>query len=336
MFFERCPVMQPKTNHFNGFQSESYLAPETLAQLNPFELRSKMIVEGIRSGLHTSPHKGMSVEFKQHRPYTPGDDLRHFDWKVLARSDRPTIKQYDQETTLDVEILVDCSASMRFGTLGVKKGWGGTQGSKPTRVWTKYDHCTAVAAAISWLALQNSDRVGVSLFANGITSSIPKSSNRTQWKQIVSLLSRETLSDTTNLEKSCDHALTTCNNRCLFVILSDFITNISSIQRSLANLSNKKHDVICIQTLDAQETNLTLNSTTTFKGLETNTSLCVNPSSVREAYIQIINEHIQSIFECAGNHRFDHLVLNTHKSIGPPLAAIVAKRMKWLKSHHVS
>ena len=328
--------MEPKINQTNRFQSESYLAPETLAQLSPFELRSKMIVEGVRSGLHTSPHKGMSVEFKQHRPYTPGDDLRHFDWKVLARSDRPTIKQYDQETTLDVEILVDCSASMRFGSLEVKEGWGGTQASKPKHVWTKFDHSTAVAAAVSWLALQNSDRVGVSLFANGITTSIPKSSNSTQWEKIVSLLSREPLNGTTNLNKSCDQALTRCNNRCLFIILSDFITNITSIQSSLANISNNNHDAICIQTLDAQETNFSINSSTTFKGMEINSSLRVNPPSVRDAYIQIVNNHLQNIFECAGSHRFDHLVLNTHKSIGPPLAAIVAKRMKWLKSHHVS
>jgi uncharacterized protein (DUF58 family) len=328
--------MQPQTNQFQNLQSDSYLAPETLAQLNPFELRSKMIVEGIRSGLHISPHKGMSVEFNQHRPYTPGDDLKHLDWKVLARSDRPTIKQYDQETTLDVEILVDCSASMRFGTLGVKKGWGGTGGSKSTSMWTKFDHCTAVAAALAWLALQNSDRVGVALFANGVTTSIPKSSNRTQWKQIISLLSREPLHDTTNLKKSCDQALTTSNNRCLFIILSDFLTELSSIQQTLANLSNKNHDVICIQTLDAQETSLNINTATTFKGLESNASLCVNPSSVREAYLQILNKHLESIFECANKHKFEHLVLNTHKSIGPPLAAIVAKRMKWLKSHHVS
>ena len=101
-------------------RAESYLSPETLSQLAPFDLRARMIVEGIRSGSHTSPLRGMSVEFEQHRPYVPGDDLRHLDWKVYGRSDRLAIKQYEQETTLDVILLVDCSASMKFGTLGVR------------------------------------------------------------------------------------------------------------------------------------------------------------------------------------------------------------------------
>ena len=103
-----------------NIRAEQYLAPETLAQLSPFELRAKMIVEGVMSGTHRSPYQGMAVEFAEHRQYVAGDDLRHLDWKVYGRSDKLYIKQYQQETTLDVVLLVDASASMSYVSLAVK------------------------------------------------------------------------------------------------------------------------------------------------------------------------------------------------------------------------
>jgi hypothetical protein len=113
-------------------RANEYLAPETLVQLAPFELRAKMIVEGVMSGMHRSPYQGMAVEFAEHRQYVPGDDLKHLDWKVYGRSDKLYIKQYQQETTLDVILLVDASASMSYGSLKVKPGWGGTTASRQT------------------------------------------------------------------------------------------------------------------------------------------------------------------------------------------------------------
>ena len=98
----------------SGVRAENYLAPETLVQLAPFEVRAKMIVEGVMSGMHRSPYQGMAVEFAEYRQYVAGDDLRHLDWKVFGRTDKLYIKQYQQETNLDVILLVDVSASMRI------------------------------------------------------------------------------------------------------------------------------------------------------------------------------------------------------------------------------
>jgi uncharacterized protein (DUF58 family) len=107
-------------------RAEQYLAPETLGTLAPFELRARMIVEGVMSGMHRSPYQSLAVEFAEHRQYAPGDSIRQIDWKVFARTDKMYVKRYVQETNLDVVVLVDRSSSMRFGTLPVKKGWGGT------------------------------------------------------------------------------------------------------------------------------------------------------------------------------------------------------------------
>ena len=116
-----------------GLRAEQFLAPLTIGQLGAFELRARMIAEGVMSGMHRSPYQGLAVEFAEHRQYVPGDDLKHLDWKVFGRTDKLHVKQYQQETNLDIVLLVDSSASMRFGTLRVKQGWGGTKASREAR-----------------------------------------------------------------------------------------------------------------------------------------------------------------------------------------------------------
>src|SRR5688572_1164925 len=188
-------------------RAENYLAPATLAQLAPFELRAKMIVEGVMSGQHRSPYQGMAVEFAQHRQYTPGEDLKHLDWKVYGRSDKLYIKQYQQETNLDVILLVDSSASMNFGTLKTKAGWGGTEASRSNGHWTKFDHATATAVAVAYLSLQQGDRVGVAVFADEIRTMVKRSSSRGQWRSIVNTLNVHPVDEHTNFAKVVEQAL---------------------------------------------------------------------------------------------------------------------------------
>ena len=137
------------------------------------------------SGMHRSPYQGLAVEFAEHRQYVPGDDLKHLDWKVFGRTDKLHVKQYQQETNLDIVLLVDSSASMRFGTLQVKQGWGGTKASREARTWSKYDHATAIAAALCYLGLQQRDRVGLNLFAEGLRAQVRRSNARDTWRRAV-------------------------------------------------------------------------------------------------------------------------------------------------------
>src|SRR6185295_11559775 len=127
----------------------------TLARLGTLELRAKMIVEGVMSGMHRSPYQGFSVEFAQHRPYVPGDDIRHLDWKVFGRSDKLHLKQYQQETNLDLVVLVDASGSMAYGsrTFADASGISREVGPGGRTNWAKFDHATALGAAMSYMAL---------------------------------------------------------------------------------------------------------------------------------------------------------------------------------------
>src|SRR3954453_9116474 len=135
-----------------------YLDPKTLARISALDLRARLIVKGLMTGMHRSPYQGISVEFAQHRPYAPGDDTRHVDWKVFGRSDKVYLKQYQEETNLHLLLIVDASESMGFGTVqgASGEGQGASDGGilsslaprpSPLATWTKYDHATAIAAS---------------------------------------------------------------------------------------------------------------------------------------------------------------------------------------------
>ncbi|MAT80108.1 MAG: hypothetical protein CMJ29_01715 [Phycisphaerae bacterium] len=314
-------------------RAEAYLAPETLSQLSPFELRARMIVEGVRSGLHRSPHQGMAVEFNQHRGYVPGDDLRHLDWKVYGRSDRLTIKQYQQETNLDVILLVDASASMRFGSLPIKKGWGETEASRATGSWTKFDHAVATSVALSWLSLQQSDRVGLVVFGDGIKGMVQRSSGQGQWRRIVSALNTRPVDDGTNLTKTTDQVLGRISNRAVFILVSDLLTDPEEIQSSLARFRHQRQDVLCLQVLDHREIAFDFQGPEQFHGLEIDHRVKVDPRSIRDAYLKAFNRHIDEISSICTQFGYDHLLMNTHDSVGPAVARLLARRSMWLKRH---
>ena len=314
-------------------RAEAYLAPETLSQLSPFEIRARMIVEGVRSGLHQSPHQGMAVEFDQHRGYVPGDDLRHLDWKVFGRSDRLTIKQYQQETNLDVLIMVDSSASMRFGTNPVKTGWGKTDASNRTGKWTKFDHAVATSVALSWMSLQQSDRVGLFMFSDGVKDMVDRSSGQGQWRRIVSKLNSKPVDEGTNLSKSVDQVLGRITNRSIFVLITDMLIDMSEIQSNLAKFRHQRQDVLCLQVLDDQEINFRFRNMEQFQGLEIDERIKVDPRSIRDEYIKSINHHVDEIGSTCSQFGFDHLLMNSHESVGPSLGRLLARRSMWLKRH---
>ncbi len=306
--------------------AEHYLAPETLVQLAPFELRAKMIVEGVMSGMHRSPYQGMAVEFAEHRQYVAGDDLKHLDWKVYGRSDKLYVKRYQQETNLDVVLLVDASASMSYGSLAVKTNWGGTEASRARRVWTKFDHATAVAAAIAYLCLHGQDRVGLAVFADELRGVLSRSGARAQWRRIVSALSGETVQARTNLAKMTDQVLGKIGTRALFVIISDFFDEPESIRQMLARLRHRRHDAILLQVLDRQELRFGFTQPAPFDGLEGEGRIRIDPRVLRDGYLEALQRHVDLVAKLALEFGFDYLRLDSHESVGPPLAFMLARR----------
>lgn len=307
-------------------RAEQYLAPETLAQLAPFSLRARMIVEGVTSGMHRSPYQGLAVEFAEHRPYTPGESLRHLDWKVYGRSDKLYVKRYQQETNLDVMLLLDCSASMRFGTLGIKSGWGGTDAGRSRNLWTKYDCATATSVALAYLCLAQRDRVGVTLFADGVKLALRRSGVRDQWRKIVQALAVEPVAGPTAIVRTTDEVLAKITNRCLFFILSDFLFPPAQLRDALARFRHRGHDVVLIEILDRQEIRFELDDPTVFEGLESDDRVNADARLVRRAYQEELARHRGEIERLVRGFGYDRVAVDSHDSVGPALSALLARR----------
>lgn len=314
-----------------------YLHPQTLARLGAFELRAKMIVEGVMSGQHRSPYQGFSVEFAQHRPYVPGDDVRHLDWKVYGRSDKLQLKQYQQETSLDLVTLVDCSGSMRYGSRTFLEASGAGRKTSPDgrSNWSKFDHATAIAAALSYITLRQGDRAGLVIFADDVRAMVKRSSAQGTWRQIVGALSTHYTGDAhdrpTDLGRVVDQMLGKLTNRCLIAVVSDFFAEPEQIRAAFARVKHKGHDLIAFQVLDRAELEFQFSEAAPFQGLEGEAVLRVDPRAIRAAYLEAVNGHLERVEKIARGFGFDYQLVNTHDWLGPPLAAFVARRNAQIK-----
>jgi uncharacterized protein (DUF58 family) len=302
--------------HLEAVSSETlnpndYLKPQTLAQIEGIELRARHIVEGLMTGQHRSPYTGYSVEFAQHRPYSAGDDLRHLDWKVFARTDKLYLKQYQQETNLDLVLLVDASGSMRYG--GEKN-------------WRKFDHATSIAAAMAYVALQQQDRAGLYVFADRLLDAVRTSNSRGQWRSIVESLSTQPVDQLTQMGRVFDEVLAKLTQRSLIVVLSDFFEDPEAIGAGLARMHHRRHDVVLLQIMDHDELTLPFRYPQRLLGMEEEGKIDLDPSALREAYLQEVADHIQALRGQARRFRYDLEIVDTSDEIGPPLRRYLARR----------
>jgi len=310
-----------------------YLHPQTLARLGTFELRAKMIVEGVMSGTHRSPYHGFSVEFAQHRPYVAGDDIRHLDWKVYGRTDKLHLKQYQQETNLDLMVLVDSSGSMDFGSRSFEEASGVGRKTSPDGrpYWSKFDHATAIAAAIAYITLQQGDRVGLLVYADEVRAQLKRSSAQGVWRQIVGALSTHPVDRPTNLPRAVEQAMSKLTNRCLIAIISDLFVDLDQLKTTLARVRHRGHDAILFQVLDRAELVFDLHDEAPFIGLEGEGQIKIDPRAIRPAYLEALRAHLEGVERLSRAFGFDHQVVSTHDWLGPTLASFVASRNAQIK-----
>jgi uncharacterized protein (DUF58 family) len=298
-----------------------YLHPQMLAKISSLDLRARLIVEGLTSGMHRSPYQGISIEFAQHRQYVQGDDIRHVDWKVLAKTDKIYLKQYLQETNLQLICVVDASESMAFGTVN---GEDGTP-------WTKYDHATAIAASLSYLTIQQQDSVGLAIFDQSLNRFFKPSNSPGQWKLITQELQQVPRLRKTNTGMILSQLAEKLHHRSLIVIVSDLFDDLDSLKKGLRHLHYKKHEMIVFQILDPAEINFPFDDMTMFKGLEDSGQLLAEPRGLRKAYLEqlrLLNAELQKI--CRGM-RIDFTRINTGESLDISLSAFLATRATSIK-----
>ena len=292
-----------------------YLDPRTLARIASLDLRARLIVEGLMAGMHRSPYQGISVEFAQHRQYVPGDDIRHVDWKVFAKTDKVYLKQYLEETNLHLICVVDASESMGYSSIG-----GGEA------AWSKYDHATAIAAALSYLAIQQQDSVGLAIFDNELRRYFKPSNSPAQWKTITHELLMVPRLKKTGTGKVLDQLAEKLTHRSLVVLLSDFFDDIDSIQQGLRHLRYRKHEVIAFQVLDPMEVDFPFEDVTLFKGLEEMGELLTEPQSLRKGYLAELSEFTNQLKRiCRGMH-IDFTRISSGQALDSALSSFLAVR----------
>jgi uncharacterized protein (DUF58 family) len=298
-----------------------YLDPKTLAKIGSLDLRARLIVEGLTSGMHRSPYQGISVEFAQHRQYVQGDDIRHVDWKVLGKTDKVYLKQYLEETNLHLICVVDASESMGYGTVKADDG----------TVWTKYDHATAIAAGLSYLTIQQQDSVGLAIFDQTLSRYFKPSNSPGQWKTITMELQQVPRWNKTDTGKILDQLAEKLNHRSLIVVLSDFFDDIENIKKGLRHLRYKKHELMVFQILDPMEIDFPFDDVTLFKGMEEAGQLLTEPRSLREAYLEQLNTFTTQMRTMCRGMGIDFTRMNSGESLDVSLSSFLATRSASMK-----
>jgi len=249
--------------------------PQALFAIKDLELRARVVVEGLWSGLHRSPFAGFSVEFTEYRQYSAGDDLRHLDWKLLARSDRSYIKKFEEETNLRCLILVDTSRSMLFGSKG----------------WTKADYARTLAATFAYYLGQQRDVVGLALFDSVVHDYLPPRWKPGHFRHMLALLERAPDGRETRLGDAMNQVALLCPKRSLVLVLSDFLSPVSEWDQALAHLAAARHDVRAVQILDPAEINLEFGEAAQWEDIEIGGRIYVDPAQARAGYRERFDAH---------------------------------------------
>ncbi len=283
---------------------------DLLARLRTLEITARRDVEGLLTGSHPSRQFGFAVEFAQHREYTPGDDIRHIDWKVYGRKERYYLKQYELETDLALWLLVDASESMRYGS--------GTT--------CKYELAARAAAALGYLVLRQTDALGFIRFDSQIRKTLRAVASPTQWKDVLSILSEGTTTEVSQVGACLDEAARRIQRRGIICIFSDLFDEPSAIAAALKHLRYRRHEVVVFHTLDCAEIEFPFRQTTLFQGLEQWPELLTDPVSVREGYLAEFNAFREEVQNACRQYEAEYVELRTDADLGRVLAEFLANR----------
>ncbi len=300
--------------------SKRFLPPEAIARIARLELRARVVVEGVLSGLHKSPYKGQSVEFLQHREYTKGDDLRRVDWKVWARQDRYYVKEFEEETNLRLFLVVDSSKSMTY-----------SHGTAAKPALSKYDYAATMAASLAWLALSHSDAVGCATFDNAVRASLPPRTRKTQLQGVIELLEAKPSENPTAFLPVFRQLAETLPKRGLVVVISDLLGDSSaggpeSILKGLSMLRRRGHDVAVLHVMDSDELDFPFDGPTRFEGLELPQHIACNPRALREGYLQAVEEFLSSLRRGCAGMRCDYSLVRTDQPVDASLIRFLSQR----------
>ena len=292
--------------------AQQLVDPAFFSRLDNLELRACGIVEGFLHGLHRSPFVGFSVEFASHREYAQGDDLRHVNWKLYARTKRLYVKEFDAETNMNLHLLVDISGSMECANTGR----------------SKLSYATTLAAALAHLALKQHDAVGITLFADEVVAHLDPRAKPHQLDEILAMISTTKSRPKSDASRALHQAAELCKHRGMVVVLSDFFDDMGAITRGFDQLRYRQHEVLAFQVWDPWERHLPLDGNICFSDMETREEITTHAEGIREKYLVAIDGWRAELARECLNRGIDRIEMTTDDPLDKALLDYLVHRTK--------
>jgi uncharacterized protein (DUF58 family) len=287
--------------------------PTSLAKYGHLSLVARNLVEGFLTGVHKSPYKGSSVEFAEHRQYYPGDEIRHIDWRAVAKTDRYYVKEFEEETNLKAYLLVDASGSMAY------------KGKYPA----KFQFAQYVAASLAYLMLHQRDAVGLVLHDTALRAQIKPRATSKHLLQLLRALENARPGGETALAPLWHVVAEQLSTRSLVVILSDCFGDTSGLLRALQHLRHRRHEVLLFHILAPEEIEFPFKRWTQFRNLELTTDRkLVDPQRLRKEYLSNFERFRQDLRDACGKTLADYHLIRTDEPVERALGIYLSRRQR--------
>jgi uncharacterized protein (DUF58 family) len=291
-----------------GLTGARFVDPQVLARVGNLELVSRAVVDGFINGLHRSPYFGASVDFAEHRGYTPGDDIRRVDWKLFGRTDRFYIKEYEADTNANFAVLLDVSKSMGFGSRGI----------------TKLEYGQLLAGCLTYMVHRQRDRVGFAAFDDDVVEYVPPSAKHMD--TTLHVLDRLKPARPGRLGPPMRKLAEHFSRRGLLVLVSDFYEDPQAIFEAVSPLRFRGHDMIVFHVLDPAEIEFNYEDASAFEDLESGEQIPVVPEALAEQYRQLVRDHCDTLRSKFSELRIDYALLNTAQPLDHALFTYLSMR----------
>ena len=292
--------------------SSQLVSTQALMSIRSLELRARAVVEGFWNGLHRSPYHGFSVEFTEYRQYTPGDDPRHVDWRVYARSDRHYIKKFEDETNLRCHLLLDRSRSMEFGTLG----------------HTKAQYAATLAATFAHFLHQQGDAIGLMTFDDQVRELLPARHRPGHLRHVYHSIEAPASGTSTRLTAPIERAADLLHKRGMVILLSDFLVDPAELEKPLLRLAAIGHEICAFQILDPSERDFAFKNSSLFEDVESGATLHIDPGSARTGYLERFQAHQSALTSLCARVGVSWHPLTTDRPLGLALFDFLQDRAR--------
>lgn len=289
-----------------------YLDPETLQKIGNLELLARQVVEGVRVGMHRSPLRGFSTEFAQHRPYVPGDELKHIDWRVYGRTRRYYLKQYEAETNYTAHLLLDASRSMHYGSGSVNK----------------LEYAKFLAASLAYLIVRQRDSAALGVFDSELRTYIEPSGNINVIHNIAAALENVQAEPRTNVAGILEEFARRIPRRGFVILFSDLLDNTDAFFKGLDHLRFRGHNIVIFHLMDPYELSFPFDGSMRFEGLENDGEVITQPKRIRTAYMSALDEFLGRVRTGCERSDVDHVLVDTSKPVDATLSAYLIGRRR--------